>query len=214
LRDCSTVTFKPQPDRRLQRFSDDRLIAYIRDARAAGDLAAGRRALAFLVYGYEPDVRRRLALRVPGHVVDDLAHDALVRAIAAAFDGGSVGEFRSWLQTIVERTAVDWYRRAGRRVREAPLPSEHVGEEEGWGEEPFSESPAGAVELRAIVEEAMATFNERHIEVIELHVFAALPASEVCDRIDGMSEDNVAQIASRFRARLRDRLTSEAGARA
>lgn len=57
------------------------------------------------------DVKRRLSIKLPAHVVDDLAHDALVRAIAAAFDGSSVGGFRSWLHTIVNRTAVDFFRR-------------------------------------------------------------------------------------------------------
>jgi hypothetical protein len=42
--------------------------------------------------------------------------------------------------------------------------------------------------------------------VIELHVFSGLTAGEVCDSIEGMSEDNVAQVASRFRAKLRARL--------
>jgi RNA polymerase sigma factor (sigma-70 family) len=206
------VTFTPQPDHQLQQLSDERLIAYVRSARAAGDLAAGRRALALLVFGYERDVKRRLALRVPHHAVEDVAHDALVRAIGAAFDGSSEGEFRSWLHTIVDRTAADWYRRAERRPKEAPLPSEHTGEDEIWGEEPFVDSPAGAVELRMVVDETMATLNQRHTEVIELHVFDALPASEVCDRIEGMSEDNVAKIASRFRANLRDRLNAKTGA--
>ena len=49
----------------------------------------------FLVYGYERAVKRRLPLKVPKHAVEDLARDALVKAIAAAFDGSSVGEFRS-----------------------------------------------------------------------------------------------------------------------
>ena len=54
-----------------------------------------------------------------------------------------------------------------------------------------------------IVDEVLDTFNEKHRLVIELHVFSGLTAGEVCDRIEGMSEDNVAQIASRFRAKLR-----------
>jgi DNA-directed RNA polymerase specialized sigma24 family protein len=109
------VTFEPLPDHELQKLSDEQLIAYIRDSRTQGELAAGRRGLAILVYGYERDVKRRLSLRVPTRVIDDVAHDALVKGIAAAFDGTSVGEFRSWLHTIVDRTAVDFYRRAERR---------------------------------------------------------------------------------------------------
>ena len=202
----AAVTFQPLPDPELHQLSDERLIAYIRDARDAGELAHARRGLMFLVYGYERDVKRRLSIKVPTQAVDDLAHDALVRAIAAAFDGTSVGEFRSWLHTIVDRTAVDYYRRAERRPKETILPSEHAGEENVWGTEPTVDSEAGAVELRIIVEEVLDTFNDKHRLVIELHVFGGLTAAEVCDRIEGMSEDNVAQIASRFRAKLRARL--------
>jgi RNA polymerase sigma factor (sigma-70 family) len=205
------VTFKPLPDHELQRLGDEQLIAYIRDGRSAGELGAARRALMFLVYSYERDVKRRLSIKVPKPVVDDLAHDALVRAIAAAFDGTSVGEFRSWLHTIVDRTAVDFFRRAERRPKESILPSEHEGEEGVWGAEPAADGEAGAVELRIVVEEVLESFNGKHRLVIELHVFAALTAGEVCDRIEGMSADNVAQVASRFRAKLRARLDPGSG---
>jgi RNA polymerase sigma factor (sigma-70 family) len=205
------VSFKPLPDHELHQLSDEQLIAYVRDGRAAGELAASRRGLMFLVYGYERDVKRRLSLRLPAHAVDDVAHDALVRAIAAAFDGTSVGEFRSWLHTIVDRAAVDFFRRAGRRPKESILPSEHAGEDDVWGAEPSIDSEAGAVELRIIVEEVLETFNEKHELVIDLHVFGGLTAGEVCDRIEGMSVDNVAQIASRFRDKLRARLDPDSG---
>jgi RNA polymerase sigma factor (sigma-70 family) len=207
----SKVTFRPLPDHNLQKLSDEELIAYIRTARDDGELAHGRRGLAILVFGYERDVKRRLSIKVPKHVVDDLAHDALVKAIAAAFDGSSVGEFRSWLHTIGHRTAVDFFRRAQRRPKETLLPSEHAGEEDVWGAEPMVDGEAGAVELRIIVEEVLGTYNERHRAVIELHVFGGLTAAEVCGRIDGMSEDNVAQIASRFRAKLRAHLDPGGG---
>ncbi len=205
------VSFEPLSDLQLQQLDDDRLIAYIRDARDRDQRLVARRGLMILVYGYERDVKRRLSIKVPNHVVDDLAHDALVRAIAAAFDGTSVGEFRSWLHTIVDRTAVDFFRRAERRPKEAILPSEHEGEEGVWGAEPATDGEAGAVELRIVVEEVLESFNEKHRLVIELHVFAALTAAEVCDRIEGMSVDNVAQIASRFRAKLRARLDPDSG---
>ena len=204
---CRTVvTFRPLPDHELQELADAELIAYIRDARDAGQPAHGRRGLAILVFGYERDVKRRLSIKVPAHVVDDLAHDALVRAIAAAFDGSSAGEFRSWLHTIVDRTAADFFRRAARRPKETILPSEHTGEEHVWGAKPSLEGEADAVELRIVVDEVLDTFNQTHRLVLERHVFDGLTAGEVCATIDGMSEDNVAQIASRFRAKLRARL--------
>jgi RNA polymerase sigma factor (sigma-70 family) len=205
------VSFHPLPDHELHRLGDDALIAYVRDAREAGDPRAARRALAFLIYGYERDVKRRLSMRVPRHAIDDVAHDALVRAIAAAFDGTSQGEFRSWMHTIVDRTAFDWHRKDKRRPKETVLPSEHAGEDDVWGEEPFTESPTGEVEARIVIEEVIETFNEKHRRVIELHVFGALPAAEVCARIEGMSADNVAKISSRFRARVRERLDPSVG---
>ncbi len=206
------MSFRPLPDHELQRLSDEKLIGYIRDARPAGDLAAGRRALAFLIYGYEAGVKRRLTMKLPARVVEDVAHEALVKAVAAAFDGTSQGEFRNWLHTIVDRTAADYHRRAERRPNEDPLPSEHATAEEIWGEEPFTESEAGAVELRMIVDEVIETFNHTHKQVIDLHVFDGVTAARVCERIQGMSEDNVAQIASRFRAKLRERLDPKSGA--
>jgi RNA polymerase sigma factor (sigma-70 family) len=206
------VTFQSLADHDLHRLSDEQLIDYLRAARAAGDAVAGRRALAFLIYGYERDVQRRLALKVPAHVVSDVAHDALVRAIAAAFDGRSQGEFSNWLHTIVDRTAADYHRRAARRPKESRLPIEHRDEDGVGGPEASTEDESAAVELRILVDQVIAEFNPTHQRVIELHVFSALPASQVCDRIDGMSKDNVAQIASRFRARLRDRLDRVVGA--
>jgi RNA polymerase sigma factor (sigma-70 family) len=200
------VTFKLLADSELHQLSDEDLIAYIRGAQLAGEPDSGRTALAFLVYGYERDVMRRLSIRVPPHVVEDVAHDALVRAIAAAFDGTSQGEFRSWLHTIVDRTAVDYFRKAARRPKESELPSEHAGDDDVWGDEPFTESAAGAVELRIIVDEILDGYSEKHTQVVELHVFGGWSAADVGTQIDGMSADNVAQIASRFRAKLRQRI--------
>jgi RNA polymerase sigma factor (sigma-70 family) len=208
------VSFQPSPDHELHELSDENLIAYIRRARDHGEMAHARRGLMFLVWGYERDVKRRLSLRVPAHVVDDVAHDALVRAIAAAFDGTSSGEFRSWLHTIVDRSAADFFRRAERRPKESILPSEHSGEDDVWGAEPAIDSESGAVVLRIIVEEVLEDYNEKHRLVIELHVFGELTAAEVCDRIEGMTVDNVAQIASRFRAKLRARLDPDIGEQA
>jgi RNA polymerase sigma factor (sigma-70 family) len=206
------MRFQPLSDHLLNERSDDELIVYIRDARDASELQAGRQALAILVYGNLANVERRIRAKLPAHApTEDIAHDALVRAIGAAFDGSSVGEFRSWLNTIVKRTIADWYRTQSRRPDETVLVSEHLGEDEVWGEEPGVASEAGAVEVRIVTGEVLASFSDAHRLVIELHVFADLTAPEVCGRIDGMSEANVAQIASRFRKKLRERLEAEGG---
>lgn len=199
------MTFRDRPDEELHQLDDDALVAYGRAARDAGDLAAARRALAFLVYGYEADVHRRVSLRVPRHAADEVTRDVLIRAVAAAFDGRSTGQFRSWMNTIIERTAADYFRTASRRPKETELASE-ADEDVIWSAVPRVDGETREVELRLLVDEILESLNEIHRAVIDLHVFAGYSAREVCDRIDGISEDNVAKIASRFRSRLRERL--------
>lgn len=200
------MSFQARSDHELQQLSDDDAIAYIRAAAAAGALAEARRGLHLLVYGYERNVRRRLSMKLPGAVVEDLTADVLVRACTAAFQGSSVGEFRSWLNAIVQRTIADYYRDLQRRPKQAALPTEHLDDDEVWTREPASFDDTSDVDLRPAIEELLATFNETHRRVIELHVFDGHPAPEVCRRLTGMSEANVAQITSRFRRRARERL--------
>ena len=126
------MSFKPRPNHELELLSDEKLIAYLREASSAGHAPAGRRALAILIYGYAQNVERRMALRLPRWAVKDAAAEALVRAVSSAFDGASEGEFRKWLGTIVDRTAVDWFRKRERRPVETQLPSEHMGDDEVW----------------------------------------------------------------------------------
>lgn len=207
----NTMSFRLLPDHELQHLIDDALIAYIRDARDARELNSARRALALLVFGYEANVKRRVRLKVPDQAVDDLAHDALVRAIASAFEGRSVGEFRSWLHTIVDRSIADYFRRAQRRPKEVALPSEHLEDDTIWGAEPVIVGEAEAIELRLIVDEVLVGLSEKHRQVIDLHVFTGLTAHEVAQQLPDMSEANVAQIASRFRAQLRARFDPQDG---
>ena len=77
-----------------------------------------------LVFGHMDNIRRRMAMRLPGHAVDDVASDVVVRAIASAFDGTSAGEFHSWLSTICRRAIADFYRSRARRIRADPLVAE------------------------------------------------------------------------------------------
>ncbi len=205
------MSFRALPDHELDQLDDERLIAYVRDARDAGRPDLARRGLAILVYGYERNVMLRLRMKVPAEAVEDLAHDVLVRAIGSAFDGSSIGEFRSWLGVISDRTVADFYRRRARKPREEPLPGAHTDNGRG-GPEPSIESDSGAVETHLVIDDVLATFNDTHQRVIKLHVFDGLTATEVSSRLDGMSENNVAQIATRFRLRLRAQLEAEGAA--
>ena len=138
-----------------------------------------------------------------------MTSDTLVRAFVSAFDGSSVGEFRSWLGTIAERAAVDWYRREERRPKQTQLPEEHAGEDDGWRDELGRDGAQGAVEFRMVVEEEISKLSDGHRRVVELHVLGPLTAAEVCEHVDGMKPDNVAQIASRFRKGVKTAIYGE-----
>ena len=105
--------FRPRRDDELNGWSDDDLIAHIRAARAAGDRKQARRALQILVFGHHPNITRRVSLKVPSEDVELVAGAAFESAFTSAFDGRSVGEFHSWLQTIVARRIADYHRRDG-----------------------------------------------------------------------------------------------------
>ena len=189
--------FRPFDEHDLQRLDDDGLIAYMRRARAAGDPSAAT-ALAIVVYGHWPNVERRVRMKIPVQHVEDLTGDIIANAITSAFDGTSVGEFVSWLNTITRREIADFYRRGPGRM--------DVGDAEGL--EPEAPSEAGEVEVRDAIERVMATLRPDHRAIVDTVVFDDRTAAEAADAA-GTTEANVHQVVSRFRRALRAEL--EAG---
>jgi RNA polymerase sigma factor (sigma-70 family) len=216
----SDRSFRRLNDAQLDRLSDDELIAYLRDARAHGDGEAASLALQMLVYGYIDHVAYRVRINLrssPDRVVEEITGRVLVSAITSAFDGTSVGEFRSWMHTITERRIVD-YRRTS-RVRELPLAEEHHDEPDVRGTTLEAPDETGEVLVQAVINQACAELSPAHRAVVELHVFQAASASETAQVVNRhfpdlqtqMRENNVHQIASRFRRRMRDLLDGDTG---
>jgi len=203
------LPFRARPEAELSRLSDEDLIGYLRAAHAAGALDAARTALQVLVFGYWSHVAFRLERKLPAHVVEDVTGDVIVRAIQSAFSGQSVGEFRSWLNTITDRAIADFYRLRERRPEETPL--EHEGEE-GHTREPAAPDGRGYVEVQAVIESLLEDLRPDHRRVVELVVFEDRPASSVAAEVEGMTSANVYQIVSRFRTRLRELLEGDTGA--
>lgn len=189
--------FRPHDDAALQRLDDDALIAYMGEARANGHPSAAN-ALAILVFGHWPNVERRARMKVPREHVEDLTGDIVVDAIASAFEGTSVGEFRSWLNTITQRAIADFHRRGQGRFKRADEAPELAADPE-----------TGEVELRDAIERVMAKLRPDHRRVVDLVVFEGRSAAEAAQAVPGMTVDNVHQIVSRFRKALRGEL--EAG---
>lgn len=170
--------FRHLPDLELQRLSDDELIARIREARDVGEFEAAKLALSVLVFGHMDNVTRRVALKVPAQDVDQVASSAMISAITSAFNGHSVGEFHSWLHTIVDRRVADYYRRG--RLQQVPLPDEHAGDEAFWGQGPSVEDETGAIEVQNLVEHLLAQLGPAHREAVELAVFDQLSLALRC----------------------------------
>lgn len=198
-------SFHERREHELAELSDDDLIDYIRTARGAGRADSMRLALGILVFAYLEIVSRRVALKVAGGDVDDVAQDALASALTSAFNGESVGEFRSWLHTITDRRVADHWRRMQRRPVTQPLPT---GGEDGWGEEPAAEFEGVTVDLERAIAHGFAALGETHRAIVEGYVFGDRPASEVAAE-HGTSEQNVHQVGSRFRRRVREALEAD-----
>jgi RNA polymerase sigma factor (sigma-70 family) len=179
----------------------------MRNARAAGRPGAVGAALGVLVFGYWDNVMRRVAMKVPPRDVEEVSAVAIEAAIASAFDGRSVGEFVNWLHRIVDRRGIaDYHRRKEGKPEHELLPTEHLGEDEVWGDEPSEGFAGDTVDARIALRRAFEELRQAHRRVLELYLFGPCSAREAAERVDGMTEDNVHQIASRFERRFKELL--------
>ena len=195
--------FRELSEQELALLTDDELIAYIRGARTARRPSAATLALQMLVFGYWDTLVARAGLKLPVSATEDVAAIALESAIKSAFDGESIGEFRSWLHTILARKISEYYRSREGKPKLVPLITEHAGDEDVWGEEPSVEPADGTlVDLRRAIERAYTELGTGHQAVVDLYVFSEYSASEASAQT-GEGENNVHQIGSRFRKRVK-----------
>ena len=198
--------FNELPEDELPNLSDEELIDYMRGARAAGKEGAVRLALAILVFGYLPIMERRAALKMPWADAQDVAVDAMESALKAAFDGVSVGEFRNWINRILQRRIADFHRRREGKPTLEPLPTgDEADDDPIWGDVPSVEFEGVPVDLHRALKQCYDELSEQHQRVVDMYVFADWAAAEVSAET-GETEANVHQIGSRFRKCVRDRL--------
>jgi RNA polymerase sigma factor (sigma-70 family) len=202
------TAFRELPEHALSGLDDDALIDYLRAAREAGRHDAMKAAVAVLVFGYHDTLMNRARLKLPDPDVADVVSETLASAIASAFDGSSVGEFKSWLHTILSRRIADYHDARTRTPKTAPLPGEHLGDDEVWGAEPSEPFEGDALHARGCLEQAYCELErDSHRAVIDLYVLQAHSATETAELIgDGMTDANVHQIASRFQRRFKQLL--------
>jgi RNA polymerase sigma factor (sigma-70 family) len=201
--------FQELPEHRLTTLTDDQIVDYLRRAREAGRHEAMRPAIGVLVYGYWGSLVNRARLKLPSLAdAEEVAGEAVASAIASAFDGRSVGEFRSWLHTILSRRIADHLESRKRRPRTTQLPSEHARDEDVWGAEPAVEFEGEALSAQECLRQAYEELeNPRHRRVIDLYVLGPHAAAETAELVGNeMTAANVHQIASRFHRRVTELL--------
>ena len=164
-------------------------------------------AIAMLAYGYWDILVNRARLKLPESDAEQVAGEALESAIVSAFAGTSVGEFRSWLHTILSRRIADYWQKRERTIPTQKLASEHQGSDEVWGEEPSVGFEGEALHAQECVRQALGELPEAHLEVVQLYVLGPHSATETATIAgDEMTEANVHQISSRFQKRVRELL--------
>jgi DNA-directed RNA polymerase specialized sigma24 family protein len=197
------TAFRERREPELRTLTDAQLIEHMRRARAAGRPDAVKPALAVLVFGYWDNVARRVALKVPFQDVEDVTAIAIEAAIASAFDGQSVGEFVNWLHRIVDRRGIaDYHRRKEGKPELDRLPTEHLGDDEVWGDEPSVDFAGDTVDALEALRRAYRELRPDHRDVVDLYVFGPASAREAAEQVPEMTEANVHQIASRFQRRV------------
>ena len=87
-----------------------------------------------------------------------------------------------------------------RNLREHEL--QQLGDEEEWGHEPAEEF-SDSIDARRALQQAYDELGDDHRRVVELHVLGPCSAVEAASQIDGMTDANVHQIASRFQRRFK-----------
>lgn len=205
--------FKRLSEGELGQLSNEGLVDYVIAAREAGERGAERDGVGHLAFGFEDTIRSwvRMGMGSAPQDVDDVVMEVLVSAVRSSFEGKVIGEFASFLKTIAARRVADYFRDRGRQLAITPLGSEHEGDDDTWGDEPFWEDDPTAIEVREIVESVLETRNEEHRQVIRLYGsevfgFQDLPAGDVAAQMDGISEANVHKIWSRFKQDVRAKL--------
>ena len=195
---------------RASNLSDEEIIHRV----IAGDVDA----FEFLLERYETRVFGIIGRRVPRTDLEEVAHDAFVRAYISLPTYEAKGDFRSWLSKIAVRASYDYWRERYKR-REQPMSSlseEQLKRLARAAADRSMRADAGKAssrEARDLLEWAMERLSAEDRAVLELVHLEERPVKEAAELL-GWSSVNVKVRAYRSRKKLRailDGLTAEKG---
>jgi RNA polymerase sigma factor (sigma-70 family) len=212
-------SFRKLNDIELDALSDEKLIEYIRSARANGETTAMTVAIQIFAYRQRDIVLNRVRVKLrdrPDSDIDATTDLIVGGAMFAAFEGESVGEFKALVNRIFQRRIADYFRRTSGTVRYAPLANEvDPDDEEVHGEVLTAEEELSFIWGADLVNQALDELSKPHRAVVRHRLFEGYSSQETVELVNNhfsgeldtpMTTSNVDQIVSRFRRRVRDLL--------
>jgi len=164
-----------------------------------------------LLVKYKDPVFRMVSKHIPQSHVEEVAHDAFVRAYEALPSFKYKSSFRQWLFAIAIRSCYDFWRQAYRR-REVPL-SALTKDEQHWLEQALavqssqsSYEKISQEEARELLDWALRRMSAEERMVLELLYLDGHSVKEAADLL-GWSIANVKVRSYRSRRKLRKLLT-------
>lgn len=214
-RGFDALMFNERHDYELDGFSDEELIAYVVEAREAGNLDAARLGLSIFAWRRFDNLMLKALAKLPSQQdAEDVAMQAIEGVFKGAFRGQAVGEAVVFMRTILERRIADFWRR---RKETEPLPEEVDDEERKRRDVAITESESGAVDAQDAIDRVRGALSPPHRKVIDDYVTEGYDAEETAERVNEafpdldppMSAQNVHKIASRYRKDLRRELEAD-----
>jgi DNA-directed RNA polymerase specialized sigma24 family protein len=212
----SETRFRRRSETELDPMDAQELLRHIAAAKRSKDLSQARTATHMLLYKYERFIRRRVALRLPEHLMhhqDTVATWVLKKlmdsALKLTLKGESVGEWVNWYGTAVDRQVISFFRTTEGKAleRETRLPSEHEGDEGAPPDHVATGLDAERIIAQAcyagLVQEVLdQLLNPMHVAVVRAAFFDDQASTDIA-LIHGTTAANVDQIKSRFKKALR-----------
>lgn len=200
------MNFKLKTENELANLKDDEeLIAYAVDARDAGEPDAFEQAIRMFVARRMGLVSYWVSKKAGGDDADEIIGNALASMVKSAgnIKGASTGEVVEWMRTITKHRITDFYR-AQEKVPTSVSIDTSPEEPSDWTKE-LGEDPeeTGAVELKMLIEKALAELDEVKREVVEMKI-RGYPSKEIAETSADakMTPANVDKIFSRFKEQL------------
>ena len=209
------MPFRERPEHELANLPDEELIAYVVAAREAGRVDAAKKALAIFAFG-RFDMLVYRALKTVGNRDDaeEIASETIKDVLKSAFEGVSPGEAVNLMKTILSRRIADYHDARSRKPPPVALPEESDDDEHWAPDAATSPDDKGVIFLQDLIDRALESLRPDHRLVVELKVFQKYSSKETADLVNQkfpnldtpMTDQNVDQIATRFRKELREEL--------